>query len=205
MCNELGFDNGPRDSIPLFQARDARLRLNGAARAPKLVANLRNPHCRLLTCSLIFTIAACSAAPDASTDFVGAADLCIAALSGGTDSDGGIAAAGWSPSNDSSSASSAPTPDNQKFTRGQLNLALDKSEPRRCLVDGSLRKLGSLEKAKTALSKRLGPAVRENESTYRWPVNGKPLLVKLSQTNTESEEVLRLYVFSPSPRLINGI
>lgn len=171
-----------------------------AGTRPKMVRSAA----QLMTLLATLLVAACSDAADVRGDFASASDLCIAALSG-TDHVAVITAAGWSNEETASSANSSSAASDQQFSKGPLSLVLTGTERDRCYVEGLPSKVGSLEEVKDVLSVKLGKAIEETRASFRWRAKTQGLLVKLSQTNTDRGEVLRLYVFRPNRNLIEGV
>ncbi len=159
----------------------------------------------LLALSLVLTVSGCAKPPNAAEDFAQASGLCIGALSPDGSGPSKINDAGWEAGPAESSAPASSKSTNQFYTRGSLSLSLSSAGTARCFVDGAPSKVGTLAAVTKTLSKTLGTATKENEGTYRWQVPKQGLMVKLSQTNTESEEVLRLYVFRPNTKMIEGV
>jgi len=153
---------------------------------------------------LVIAGAACKVSPDGPADFVSAVDLCVGALSGEADRTGAIEAAGWEVDKTGAPGSAAQA-SNRYYAKGSLSLVLANPGQDRCIVDGSPGTVGSLAEVTDALSSNLGRATKETHGSYRWNIAASGLIAKVSQTNTERGEVVRLYVFRPNLKLIEGI
>lgn len=156
--------------------------------------------------ALMASLTGCEGPADPRADFAAAAELCVTTLSSEPGSSDSIREAGWS-NGQRSAADDGPkgAVTNQSFTKGVLTIALDGASRDRCFVEGPPEQVGSLDDVKTTLSRTFGKPTPETRGTFRWKVEQQNLLVKLQQLNTQSGEIIRVYVFRPNANLIGGL